>query len=115
MGDLIPRSIRKADVQDSASVALGHIDSPVNGFQDVWPDEFSLTEDLDARTVALQQLSVLGDLSELDLCHVHESVDFVFGALEVLNAKGVDCDNFDTRFVAHFEDLPSLLVLYYCL
>jgi hypothetical protein len=35
-------------------------------------------------------------LIELDLGHVHESVDFIFGALEVFNAKGVDGDNLDS-------------------
>lgn len=46
-----------------------------------------------------------GHLRKLDLCHVHESVDFEFGSLEVLDAEGVDRDNLDSRLVADFEDL----------
>jgi hypothetical protein len=54
----------------------------------------------------MEQLAMLGQLIKLDLGHVHESVDFIFGALEVFNAKGVDGDNLDSGLVAHLEYLP---------
>lgn len=75
-----------------------------------------MAQDLDARAVTLQQLSVLGDLGEFDLRHVHQSVNFVFGSFEVLDAEGVNGDNFDARLVANLEYLPRLLVgLFLCL
>lgn len=43
---------------------------------------------------------MLGQLRELGLSHVHQGVDFIFRALEILDAEGVDRDRFHSRFVA---------------
>lgn len=54
---------------------------------------------------------MLGELRELDFEHVHQGVDFVFGALEVLDAEGVDRDDADSSLVADFQDLVRLGIL----
>ena len=82
-----------------------HADGTVNSFEDVGFEDVALPQELDARAVAVEDLAVLGELGELDLGHVHESVDFVFGAFEILDTEGVDGDDFAAGFVADFEDL----------
>jgi hypothetical protein len=47
-------------------------------FEHVWLDEFSLAEYPNAGAVAVEEVAVLGELSELDLRHVHQGVNFVF-------------------------------------
>ena len=48
---------------------------------------------------------MLHELLELDLGHSHQSLDLVFGPVEVLDAEGVDRDDLDSGLVADFEDL----------
>lgn len=48
---------------------------------------------------------MFGELFQLDLCHGHERVDFMLGALEILDAKCVDGNDLDAGLVAHFKNL----------
>ena len=100
--DFVLAGVGEADVQDGVAVVLGQIHGAVDGLQDVGLDELALAQDADAGAVALQQLAVLGELCELDFEHVHQGVDFVFGALEVLDTEGVDRHDADSGFVADF-------------
>lgn len=50
---------------------------------------------------------MLRELGQFDFRHIHERIHFVFGPLEIFNAKGVDGDDLDARFVADFKDLTS--------
>lgn len=52
---------------------------------------------------------MLDELFEFDLGHVHECIDFVFGALEILDAEGVDGNMRHPRLVAYLEDLRRFL------
>lgn len=105
--DLVMRGVGEADVQDRKGVMTCHIHGPINGLEYVILDELALTQNADASSVAVEQVAVLRELGEFHLCHIHERINFVFGPLEVFNAKGVDGDDFDARFVADFKDLES--------
>ena len=48
---------------------------------------------------------MLGKLGEFDFGHVHESVDFIFGALEIFDTEGVDSHDFDAGLIADFKYL----------
>lgn len=48
---------------------------------------------------------MLSELSEFHVRHVHESVHFELGSVEILDTECVDCYYFDTAFVAYFEYL----------
>lgn len=52
---------------------------------------------------------MLSELFELDLRHRHERIYFVLGAIEVLNAKRIDGNYFDTSLVADLQDLMVTL------
>lgn len=52
---------------------------------------------------------MLSQLRQLRLRHVHQCVDFVFRALEVLDAEGIDGNTLYANLVAHFEDLSRIL------
>lgn len=97
--------VGEADVQDGVAVVLRELDGAVNGLQDVGLDELALSEHADAGAVALQEIAMLGELGELDFEHVHQGIDFVFGALEVLDTEGVNRYDTDSGFIADFEDL----------
>lgn len=84
-----------------------HIHGAINGLEYVLLDELALTQNADTSSVAVEQVAVLRELGEFHLCHIHERINFVLGPLEVFNAKGVDGDDFDTRFVADFKNLAS--------
>ena len=51
---------------------------------------------------------MLGELGELDFEHVHQGIDFVFGALEVFNTEGINRYDADSSFVTDFQDLVRL-------
>ena len=97
--------VGEADVQDRVAIVLRQVHGAVNGLQDVGLDELALSEHADAGTVALQDLAVLGELRELDFEHVHQGIDFVFGALEVLDTEGINCHNANPSFITDFQDL----------
>jgi hypothetical protein len=80
----------------------------VDRLKHVWLDEFSLAEDPNTSAVSVEEVAVLGELSELDLRHVHQGVDFIFGAFEVLDAEGIDGNMRYPRFVAYLEDLNAV-------
>lgn len=48
---------------------------------------------------------MLSKLSEFHVRHVHESVHFELGSVEILDAEGVDCYYFHSALVAYFEYL----------
>lgn len=50
---------------------------------------------------------MLADLEKLGLCEGHEGVDFVRGALEVLDGEGVDGDAADVEAHAYLEHLRA--------
>lgn len=105
--DLVVRGVGEADVQDRTGVVTGHIHGAIDGLEYVLLHQFALTQNTDARTVAVEQVAVLRELGEFDFCHIHEGIHFVFGPLEVFNAKGVDGDDFDAGLVADLKDLAS--------
>ena len=79
----------------------------VNGFDHVRLDHITLAEDSYRCAITVKQGPVLGQLQQFELCHSHQSVDFVFRALEVLDTECVDGHDFDTCFVADFEYLGT--------
>lgn len=81
--------------------------SLVDDFQHILADHLALPENAHTCTVAVKYVSVCGELLELDLGELHKPLDLMFRAVEVLNAKGVDCDNFDAASVANLHDLDG--------
>lgn len=88
-------------------VVCSHGDRPVDCIQDILLHEIPLAQYPDGCAIAVQERTVFSQLLELDLSHGHERIDFMLGALEVLDTEGVDCDDLDTSFVAHLEDLQA--------
>ena len=105
MCDLLATGVREAYVQHCLSVVFGHLHRPVDLLQYVLTDQIAITQDLDRRSVSLEQLSVRTHLHQLRLSHVHERIDLPPATLEVLNAESIDGHTLDTAFVADFEDL----------
>lgn len=89
-------------------VMRSHGDCCIDSCQYVLPHEIALAEDPDGRAIAVKKGSMLGDLLKLDLGHGHERIDLVLGALEVLNAKGIDSNHLDARLVADLEYLREV-------
>lgn len=83
----------------------------VDNLQDIFPYHLSLAEDADARAVAVEDVSVGGQLLQLDLGQLHKPLDFVLGPVVVLDAEGVDGDDLDAAPIADFHDLGSGLGL----
>lgn len=77
----------------------------VDGFQYVRFDQTALPKDANRCTVSIKQCTVFGQLFQLHFRHAHERIDLMFRTLEVLYTKGVDCNDLDAGFVAHFENL----------
>jgi hypothetical protein len=117
-GDFVARSVGEANVEDSPRlcqqgtsvfghkgrlplVVRSHGDRLVDSRQNVLLHKIALTQHSNGGTIAVEECSMLRQLLELDLGHGHESIDFVFGALEVLDAEGIDGHYFDTSLVAH--------------
>jgi hypothetical protein len=92
-------------------VTLGHINGFVHLLENVGSNHVSLTKKLHLRAVSFQKLAVLSKLSQLDLGHVHQSLDFEFGTFEVFNAECIYGDDSDANLVAYFEDLEVRLGL----
>ena len=90
---------------------LGHFYSSIDCFKDIGLDDFSLSEDPDTGTIAVEKRAMLGQLTQFDFCHGHEVVYFIFGALEILNAESVHRDYFDSGFVADLENLTKEQIL----
>jgi len=86
-------------------VILGHVNGFVHLLENVGSDHVSLTKKLHLRAVSLQKLTMLSKLSQLDLGHVQQSLDFEFGSLEVFDAECIHGDDSNTNLVAHFESL----------
>lgn len=81
----------------------GH--GPVDDIEDVRTDEVPLAKHANTSSVSLQKLAVLYKLLKLDLGELHNAIDLVFGAVEVLDAKSIHRHGLDSAFVADFEDL----------
>jgi hypothetical protein len=79
----------------------------VHGLENVWLDEVALAQNADRGAVSVEKSTVFRQLLELDLGHGHEGIDLVLGALEVLDAEGVDGDDLDASLVADFEYLHT--------
>jgi hypothetical protein len=84
-----------------------HRDGPVDSSKDVLLDEIALAQNSDRRAVPVEEGTMLGQLFELDLCHRHERVHLMLGALEVLDAERIDGYDLDAGFVADFEYLSG--------
>ncbi len=106
--DLIVGCIGEANVQDGAGIVAGHIDGAVNGLEHVLLHQPPLAQHTHAGAVPVEQVAMLCQLGEFDFCHVHQGIDFIFRALEILDAESVDGHHFDAGFVAHFENLEQL-------
>lgn len=46
-------------------------------------------------------------LLELALCQIHETLNFCFWSVKVLQTEGINCDNLDPTLVANFQDLGT--------
>ena len=53
---------------------------------------------------------MLSKLRELHVRHVHKPIHFELRSVEVLDTECVDCDYFNSAFVADFEYLHQLKV-----
>jgi hypothetical protein len=73
----------------------------VDSRQNVLLHELALAQDPDGGAVAVQEGSMLSQLLKLHLRHGHEGVDFVFRALKILDAKGIDGHHLDASLVAN--------------
>jgi hypothetical protein len=89
-------------VRGLLSVPAGELHRIIDCFQELGLHQLLLAQDPDAGTVAIQKIAMLYQLRQFDLCHVHERVDLVLGALEVLDTEGVDGDDLDAGLVAYF-------------
>lgn len=83
-------------------------DCLINDFQHIAPNHVALTKYPDARTVSIENVSVIGQLLELNLGHLHESLDFVLGSVIILDAKGIDSYSLYAALVTNFHDLRFL-------
>ena len=92
-------------VGDIPPVVLGHFNGFVHLLENIGSDHVSLPKKLHPRAVSLQELAVLRNLSQLDFGHVHQRLNFEFGALEVFDAERVYGDDSDANLVAYFEGL----------
>lgn len=92
-------------MDDKLLIVCSHGDRLVNRGQDVLFHEIALSQDPDRCAIAVQERPVFSQLLELDLGHGHERVDFMLGALEVLDAESVDSHDLDAGFVANLEYL----------
>jgi hypothetical protein len=83
----------------------GKVYGPVDCLEDIRFQELTLAQHSNACSIAIKKFAMLSQLNELDACHIHERIDFIFRSLEILNAERVYCHDFDAGFVANFEDL----------
>ena len=84
---------------------LGPGNSLVDNLQDIFANHVPLANHSDASSISVQDVTVCCQLLQLNLGELHEAFDFVLGAVEVFDAKRVDCDNLDAALVAYFHDL----------
>lgn len=82
-------------------VSLGHFNRPVHDLEDVFPYQAPLAKNANSGAIAAEDIPVAGELLELHLRHLHEPIDLVLRAVEVLDAEGVDCDRLYTTLVAN--------------
>lgn len=85
----------------------GDGNSLINRFDDIRLHQLAVPQDADRSTVAVEQSSMLCQLSEFELRQLHEGIYFVLRAFEILNAEGIDGDHLDTGLVANFQDLAG--------
>lgn len=52
--DLVVRGVGEANVQDRTGVVACHVDGTIDGLEHVLLDELALTQDADARAVAIE-------------------------------------------------------------
>ena len=88
-------------------ISFGHVNCPVHDVQNIFAEQVPLTQNPDRSAVTVQYITVMCELFQFHFCQLHQAVDFVLRAVEVLDAERVDCDNFDTAFVADFEHLEE--------
>lgn len=109
-GNLFSARVGKTHIQHTLVVVGRALNGSVDCFEDVWFDHLSLPEDLNTGAVAIENVTVLDKLLKLDLGHLHQPVHFVLGALEILDAEGVDGHVGHAGLVADFQDLEILSV-----
>lgn len=86
-------------------VVLGSSNRLIHHLQNVLADHFPLAQNTHAGSVSVQDVAIGSQLLELYLGQLHKSFDLVFRPVVVLNAEGIDSDDFDAAFVAYFHDL----------
>lgn len=105
--DFVVRSVREADIQDGVAVPARHLGRTVNVCQQVWFDQFSLTQYSDRHAIAVKKIAMLQKLGEFDFGHIHQTINLILRPLEVLNAEGVNSHDLHAGLVTDFEHLRS--------
>ena len=105
--DFVLRSVREADIQNGVAVSARHLGRTVNVCQQVWFDQFSLTQYSDRHAITVKQIAMLQKLGEFDFGHIHQTINLILGSLEVLNAEGVHSHDLHAGLVADFEHLRT--------
>lgn len=87
------------------SIVAGGLHSSVHIIQYIVGNHLSLSTNLDPGTVSVEDLSMLHELRELGFGQQHQAINFSLWPVKILDSESIDCDYFDTTFVADFEDL----------
>ena len=106
-GDLVPTCIGKTNVQYRFVVVGRHRLCRLNGLEHIRLDELSSSQNSYTSPIAVKQGTVLSQLYEFDLGHVHQRIHFVLRALKVLDTEGIDRDVCDPGLVAYFKNLEA--------
>lgn len=107
--DFLATRVRKADIENGFVVVTGHAHGFVDLLQHILTDQRAVAQHPHGRPISIKQSTMLAHLRQFRFGQVHQTIDFVFASLEILDAECVNGDHAHTALVAYFEDARQSL------